>query len=479
MKILIFTLGFFAAFALTRIPVAVLGRKLRGAPGSWYRYVRPLLVPLHLLMTATVIHIALSSLSWSSSASAFTVYAALGWLVFRAITTLIFEWWFTDVRGVVLPSILRRVLAFAVGFAGVLALLNVAYEVRPVDLAIVSGVGALVAGLLFQGVMRDALLGISMLLEKRVVVGDYVRFEQHEGEVVAVDWKSTTLRTTDDEEVVLPNRLVVDSAIVRCRRAERHHRVRVEVEVSAELPPNAALDALVGAVSSTRSVLRDPAPMARLLTSGAGAHRFEVLFWVEEASACAEAASQARSVIWYRLRRAGLADQASLSSFEQTHAALAGVPLFAAVAADTIERLARSVSVQRFGRGEVLFRQGEAGDTLFVVLSGQLDITSEAGGRAEHVASVHAGNFIGERSLMTGEARSATATAGGDTVAVVIDKAHMLDALRGDPELAGRIAGVMAERAGHEAARERAARDTSRDDGSSSLLAKIRAIFSL
>lgn len=478
MKIIIFTLAFLVSFAITRIPVGMLERKLRRAPGAWYRYLRPLLVPLHLLLMATVIHLALSWVRWASNPSAVTVYVTLAWLVFRAVTTLIFEWWFTDVRGVVLPTVLRRVIAFALGFAAVLALLNLTFDVRLIDLAIVSGIGAVVAGLMFQGVMRDALLGVSMLLEKRVVVGDYVRFERHEGEVVAVDWKSTTLRTTDGDDVVLPNRLVVDSAIVRGRHPDRHHRVGVQIELPGDPPPNAVLAELVAAASGTRSVLREPAPVARLLGSTEGRHRFEVLFWVASPEAKAQVASDVQSVFWYRLRRARLVPQASLSSFEETRAALSGVPLFSSVVPEHLERLARSVSVQRFGRGEVLFRQGEPGETLFVVLSGELDILSEKDGRSEHVASVRAGSFVGEGSLMTGDARSATCAAACDTVAIVIDKADMLEVLRGDAELAGRIADVMADRAGQEAARERA-RDSSRPAAASSLLEKIRAIFSL
>jgi small-conductance mechanosensitive channel/CRP-like cAMP-binding protein len=478
MKIIIFTLAFLVSFAITRIPVGMLERKLRRAPGAWHRYLRPLLVPLHLLLMATVIQLTLSWVRWASNPSAAAVYVTLAWLVFRAVTTLIFEWWFTDVRGVVLPTVLRRVIAFALGLAAILALLNVAFEVRLIDLAIVSGVAAVIAGLMFQGVMRDALLGVSMLLEKRVVVGDYVRFELHEGEVVAVDWKSTTLRTTDGDDVVLPNRLVVDSAIVRGRHPDRHHRVRVEIQLVGDPPPNAVLEELVGAASSTRSVMREPAPIARLLASTEGKHRFEVLFWVASPAAQAQVASDVQSVFWYRLRRAKLVAQPSLSSFEETRAALAGVPLFSSVVPEHLERLARSVSVQRFGRGEVLFRQGEPGETLFVVLSGELDILSEKEGRAELVASGRAGSFVGEGSLMTGEARSATGAAASDTVAIVIDKADMLEVLRGDAELAGRIADVMADRAGQEAARERA-RDSSRAAAASSLLERIRALFSL
>ncbi len=478
MKNLVFALVFLASLVLTRLPVGALERRLRRAPGSWDRYVRPLLLPLNLVLSATAIHGVLLWRHWASNVSAFTTYATFAWLVFRALTTLIFEWWFTDVRGIVIPSVVRRVVAFGLGLAGVLTALNVALEVSFLDLAVLTGVGAIVAGLLFQGVMRDALLGVSMVLERRVVVGDYLRLEQYEGEVISLDWKSTRLRTPDDDEVVLPNRLVVDSAIVRYHRAVRRHRVRVAIDVPGALPPNAVLDVLLEAAASTRSVLREPRPVARLVGGDDGKHLIEILFWIENAAAQAQVASDARSVFWYRLRRAGLVAEASLSSPEQTRAALASVPLFATLAAEQQEKLARSVSVQRFGRGEVLFRQGDEGSALFVVLSGQLDILIEKADkpdRPEKIASVSTGNFIGEHALMTGEARSATAVAAEDTVAVVIEKADMLEALRGDAELAGRIAEVMATRDGE--TRERKAHDGSHP--ASSLLGRIRHFFAL
>jgi small-conductance mechanosensitive channel/CRP-like cAMP-binding protein len=478
LKNLVFALVFLASLALMRLPVGALERRLRRAPGSWDRYVRPLLLPLHLTLAATAIHGVLLWRHWASNVSAFTTYATFAWLVFRALTTLIFEWWYADVRGVVIPSVVRRVVAFGLGLAGVLTALNVVLEVSFLDLAVLTGAAAIVAGLLFQGVTRDAVLGVSMVLERRVVVGDYLRLDQHEGEVISLDWKSTRLRTPDGDEVVLPNRLVVDSAIVRYHRAARQHRVSVEVDVPGVFPPNAALDVLRSAAASTRSVLRDPSPVARLVGGASGTHQIEVLFWIENAAAQAQAASDARSVFWYRLRRAGLVAEASLSTPEETRAALASVPLFGTLVAEQLERLARSVSVQRFGRGEVLFRQGDPGSALFVVLSGQLDILVEktdSPDRPERIASVGTGNFIGEHALMTGEARSATAVAADDTVVVVIEKADILEVLHADAELAGRIAEVMAERDG--AARERQSHD--RAHAASSLLGRIRKFFAL
>jgi CRP-like cAMP-binding protein len=125
----------------------------------------------------------------------------------------------------------------------------------------------------------------------------------------------------------------------------------------------------------------------------------------------------------------------------------------------------------------VLFHQNTTGDALYIVMSGALEIVLEEGESNRHVAAIAAGGFIGERSLMTGEPRSATAVARADTVTLVIEKAAMLEVLRRDRELAARIAELMAKRdveraeLAHDAAAHAAA--------AKSMVARIRAFFAL
>lgn len=69
---------------------------------------------------------------------------------------------------------------------------------------------------------------------------------------------------------------------------------------------------------------------------------------------------------------------------------------------------------ERFATGETIFRQNEASHSAYLILSGSVDIHIEENGRRAHVATLKAGDVLGEMGLITDQPRSATATAQKD-----------------------------------------------------------------
>jgi CRP-like cAMP-binding protein len=91
----------------------------------------------------------------------------------------------------------------------------------------------------------------------------------------------------------------------------------------------------------------------------------------------------------------------------ETATALAGVPLFMDLPKRHLNRLAEQSDVLTFDEGEAVVREGDLGETLFVVLLGQGKVT-RAGRK---VGSVMPGDFFGELSAIDGGARTASVTA--------------------------------------------------------------------
>lgn len=73
--------------------------------------------------------------------------------------------------------------------------------------------------------------------------------------------------------------------------------------------------------------------------------------------------------------------------------------------------LGLNISSQQVDAGQVLCREGDPGESLFIISQGEVEITQEAGGEPYVLARLGAGDFFGEMALFTGRPRTATATA--------------------------------------------------------------------
>ncbi len=92
---------------------------------------------------------------------------------------------------------------------------------------------------------------------------------------------------------------------------------------------------------------------------------------------------------------------------------LAKIPMFQNLSAHDLEVLNGFWQERRLKKGEILFKQGESGDAMFLIKEGSLEITVpiDAPQKTMTVSVLHEGDFVGELSLIDGQPRTATATA--------------------------------------------------------------------
>ena len=101
--------------------------------------------------------------------------------------------------------------------------------------------------------------------------------------------------------------------------------------------------------------------------------------------------------------------------------------LFTHVGQSLIRWLVRSSTLDSFDPGTAICREGDEGDAMFLIISGEIAITRElevaqdAGSRA--IARLHRGDFFGELALVQDSVRSASAIAMSDAELLVVDKA--------------------------------------------------------
>ena len=93
-------------------------------------------------------------------------------------------------------------------------------------------------------------------------------------------------------------------------------------------------------------------------------------------------------------------------------------------------------------KGEALFDAGEVGDSMFVIVSGEVEIVR--GGAV--IARLGEGECVGEMAALDWEPRSATVRAAADTHLVRLERNDLMDLLTDYPELVRSLARVLVER---------------------------------
>src|SRR5574341_1398616 len=96
--------------------------------------------------------------------------------------------------------------------------------------------------------------------------------------------------------------------------------------------------------------------------------------------------------------------------------------------------------------GEVIVRQGELGNCLYVIQSGKAEVIEETNGQAVPLAVLGENDFFGEMAIFEDQVRSATVRALGAVRVLTVDKKTLLRRIQQDPALAFRILEHMCNR---------------------------------
>ena len=132
---------------------------------------------------------------------------------------------------------------------------------------------------------------------------------------------------------------------------------------------------------------------------------------------------------------------------EETLALLHLVPAFSTLLAEDLLAVADVIVPRTFGAGETVFREGDAGDTCYIVRVGQARAVREhTDGRSITLATFGPGEIFGELAMFDEERRSATVEALQETEAAAILGSDMRRLLRAHPDIAVKLLRALSQR---------------------------------
>ena len=99
-----------------------------------------------------------------------------------------------------------------------------------------------------------------------------------------------------------------------------------------------------------------------------------------------------------------------------------------------------------YADGEVIVREGEPGNCMFVIQEGEVEAVTDSDGRELRLRTMGADEIFGEMALFEEETRTATIRALGPARVLTIDKRNFLGGISEDPSLALRVVQTMSHR---------------------------------
>jgi sigma-B regulation protein RsbU (phosphoserine phosphatase) len=126
---------------------------------------------------------------------------------------------------------------------------------------------------------------------------------------------------------------------------------------------------------------------------------------------------------------------------------LARIPFFTDLPADELDRIMAQLEIVNLKSGEILFREGDPGEHMYIVVSGDLEILMAPNTDNELILNrIPEGEYIGEMSLITGAPRTASVRAHGDVVLLSMSRVQLMDLLQSHPQLASTMVHVLSHR---------------------------------
>ncbi|CAN5349724.1 hypothetical protein BH10CYA1_BH10CYA1_17060 [soil metagenome] len=224
-----------------------------------------------------------------SAFALFVVPFAALYIVVQALDLVFFGWYLTKYKDANVPSVMR---AFVIGGIYVvfgLIFLEWSLGVNVLPLLATSTVVTAVLGLAMQDTLKNLFAGLTMSFEKRYRQGDWVNFRLDAnnstvGQVSEIGWRTTRLRTLENNFAVIPNSMFTTYQVVNYSLPTPSYARTIEFPIKATADLESVLTSLTKNAPTIEGVLNEPPPESLLLSVKPDHIVVRLRFYIEDFS---------------------------------------------------------------------------------------------------------------------------------------------------------------------------------------------------
>jgi potassium efflux system protein len=336
------------------------------------------------------------------------------------------------------------------------------------SIAVLVGSFGIGIGFAFQDLVRNFISGLSLLIEHKLKVGDFIELEDLSGYIVEISLRSTVIRTYTKRHIVVPNSELSGNKVINWTYQNTKGWVTVYVSVPHESDAVAVLETLLDSAYLEETVSYEYPPEAYFIGFGEYSLDFVLWVWVNHVDLKYKTESSLRFIIeqnlrqhqirlasprydiWHRNPNIVLSSsvenyshhtnlQNSMSTSSDiwtkpvaTRDLLKAIPYFSESSSVELRKLVEVGHRRRLEAGEILYKEGEPGDAFYIILSGSLSYQMKG---YDQPTVLKSGQFIGEFSLMLGVPRTVTVVAAEETTVFAISPGGFKQILQSQPKL--------------------------------------------
>jgi potassium efflux system protein len=197
---------------------------------------------------------------------------------------------------------IASLISFGIGAFGYIIVLQ-ATGFNLASLAVIIGGLGVGIGFGLQDVTKNLLSGLTILVERKLRVGDFIEFDTIEGYIEEISIRSTVIRTLAGAEVVIPNSQLAEERITNWTYRDFTGRIEVLVGVAYGSDPVLVTETLLDAARSLADVLSNPPPKVIFSGFGDSALNFKLWVWTNQIDRRALISSELTFTIEYHLRQ--------------------------------------------------------------------------------------------------------------------------------------------------------------------------------
>jgi small-conductance mechanosensitive channel/CRP-like cAMP-binding protein len=393
-------------------------------------------------------------------------------LLIRLMNVFVWERFVTRLLHTPVPRLIKDLVAAVIVILGIIIVVGPILGKSVTGIWATSGAIGVVVGFALRGLILDVFTGIAINVDGSYRIGDWVHIHarntvEYIGCISEINWRTTRLKTTENNIVVLPNSIIGLSVVTNFSAPDALSRFELLFHLDFSIPTDRCLRLLLAGAKQAideDGIVGDPEPKVKVNKVTDLGVEYMVRYWLYPAKT---SPSRGRHLviknILDNLRVAGVslaypkqdlfyaampARDIDVRSQQDKINILASIELFSAVQEEVVRELAEEVETADFQASDVIFRSGDKGHSMFIVVEGLLDVYVLKGTKQQEIKvnTISAGEFLGEMSLFTGEPRTATVVASTDVVLYEITFDHMRRLFDQNPDTIYTISQVIADR---------------------------------